>query len=370
MEHPLETNSSLHKHLPVLGVLGRRLFLAVLKFFGVFWLARRWSAGKLRIIAWQGLSSSDEHEYDDATFLRPQTFARRLELLAHMGATVLPLDEAMDRLARGTLPALPVVLTIDGGWASSAGPMADALSRAGFPATLYVATDSTRRPFWPVYEVAVGWLLWRAGQTGRQAPVDLAPVDPRAGTLDLSTEAQRQEALAKLRALGPSLNLVERTHLVTALAEALGEDLGSAALQSADYDALGTLAARGVDVQLHTHRRRMPPTEAQLSAELDLNRAHLRRASPRSLKHLSFPEGEYRPEQLDWLPRLGVSTAVTRKPGLNDARTPRLELRRFVDRERLSALELEATLCGVPEYLRSLRARRNPALRPVGAQTT
>lgn len=342
----------------------RRAGFTALKLLGAFMLARRWSAGRLRIIAWHGLSVGQEHHYDDVLFMQPRTFEGRLTLLERMGATVLTLDDALAQLSAGTLPALPVVLTIDDGWATSAGTMARSLSRRKMPATLYVATAYTPYPRLPVFDVAVGWLLWRLGQTGGPLTVDLSAVEPGVGVLDLSTPIARRAAHQELRLRGESLTVPARHRLVTALAEALGAELDSPALHSASIEALAALAPLGVDVQLHTHNHRMPRDETQLAEELRLNRSHLRSAARSSLRHLCFPSGEYRPEQLRELKNLGVASGTTCLPGLNDVSTPRLELRRFLDRDRLSGVEVEAELSGLSEWLRNLGQRLTPRSAP------
>ena len=84
---------------------------------------------------------------------------RHLDLLEERGARVLPLMEAVERLALGSLPSRAVALTFDDGYASvveTAWPM---LRKRDMPATLFVCSEylpGTQRFDWdttePVHE--------------------------------------------------------------------------------------------------------------------------------------------------------------------------------------------------------------------------
>ena len=54
---------------------------------------------------------------------------------------VLPLDEAVARLAARTLPARAVAITFDDGYADNATVALPVLKRVGFPATFFIATS-------------------------------------------------------------------------------------------------------------------------------------------------------------------------------------------------------------------------------------
>jgi hypothetical protein len=67
-----------------------------------------------------------------------------------------------------------------------------------------------------------------------------------------------------------------------------------------------------------------------------------------------------------WLESEGVRTATTCERGLNYADTPRLALRRLLDGEDLTAIEVEAEVCGVLELLRRARDAVTTARRANG----
>lgn len=328
--------------------------LGLLKALGVFWLTRRRTAHQLRIIGWHGLSAHDEHEYDDVLFMQPETFRRRLGLLQRLGATVLPLEEALQKLRLGALPALPVVLTIDDGWHTSADAMSRALADVGYPATLYVTTEYSEHSHLPVFDVATGYLLWAAQRRG-QRRIDLSRFDPVLTRLRIDTDDARRRSHQALRHRGDLLDVNGRALLVRNLSRALGIPLEPLALRNASLEDLKISVARGLDVQLHTHHHRMPTDEARLAAELETNRERLRRATSAPLRHLCYPSGEFHREQRAALVRLGVTSATTCLPGFNHSVTDPLELRRVLDRDSLTTLEVEAELSGVMELWRALR---------------
>ena len=64
----------------------------------------RWRSEKLLILCYHGISMEDEHEWRPASFMMASVFETRMEKLRSGGYTVLPLEEALSRLASHTLP--------------------------------------------------------------------------------------------------------------------------------------------------------------------------------------------------------------------------------------------------------------------------
>jgi hypothetical protein len=69
-----------------------------------------WRRHRLLILCYHGVSMYDEHEWGDL-YISPETFRRRMEVLARTHCNVLPLSEAVYRLQNGTLPDRAVVIT-------------------------------------------------------------------------------------------------------------------------------------------------------------------------------------------------------------------------------------------------------------------
>src|SRR5215471_1364360 len=120
--------------------LARTVFLRLCRACGLFALSRRLTVNGLRILGYHGFSRDDECDFRPGLFMRPETFAARLEYLRSHGYKVLDLDEALCRLAIDTLPSSAVVITIDDGFAGTASFALPLLRAFRMPATIYVTT--------------------------------------------------------------------------------------------------------------------------------------------------------------------------------------------------------------------------------------
>jgi peptidoglycan/xylan/chitin deacetylase (PgdA/CDA1 family) len=321
---------------------------------GLFALARTLTADRLRILCYHGVALDDEFEFQPMLFMRAATFADRLDRLLRTGYPVLPLDEALDRLRQGTLPRAAVVITIDDGWYGTLSEMAPALAHRGLAATLYLATYYVEKQT-QVFNVAAAYALWRA----QSRTLDLGGVDPGlAGRFDLSDPAHRSRALEELRTRADDLDSAdERQALLERLYGALGLDFERVRRQRMftfmSPDEAATLPSKGVELQLHTHRHRFPGRDTgALAEEIEANRAALSRVAAGPFRHLCYPSGEYDRSAFPQLAALGIASATTTLPGMNDGRTPPFELRRFLDSETCSAIRFEAEVSGFLELVR------------------
>src|SRR5262245_49155637 len=120
----------------------KQVILGCLKAFGVFSLLKRskWRQERLLILAYHGLSIDDEHEWDPELFMPPDVFRERMRLLRDLGYTVLPLDEAVQRLHSNNLPKNAVALTFDDGFYDFYKHAHPILKEFNFPVTLYLTT--------------------------------------------------------------------------------------------------------------------------------------------------------------------------------------------------------------------------------------
>lgn len=125
-------------------------------------------------------------------------------------------------------------------------------------------------------------------------------------------------------------------------------------------DELRGLDAGLVDVQLHTHRHRVPEDRELFLREISDNRAALVRAGrpANGLVHFCYPSGVYRPELLPWLREAGIESATTCEPGLAAANSDPLLLPRFIDHDSTPESEFKAWTSG----LRALLNRRTLGL--------
>ncbi|MBU2076058.1 MAG: polysaccharide deacetylase family protein [Actinobacteria bacterium] len=109
----------------------------------------------LTLIGWHRID--DRHT--DGLSTSETAFEQHLDLLEERGARVLPLCEAVERLALGSLPPRAVALTFDDGYASVVETAWPLLRKRDMPATLFVCSEylpGTQRFDWdttePVHE--------------------------------------------------------------------------------------------------------------------------------------------------------------------------------------------------------------------------
>jgi peptidoglycan/xylan/chitin deacetylase (PgdA/CDA1 family) len=114
------------------------------------------------------------------------------------------------------------------------------------------------------------------------------------------------------------------------------------------------LSRGGMDVQLHTHRHRMPDDEGEIRYEIEQNRNFLSAIISEPRDHFCYPSGVFSNDRLPVLAALGIKTATTCESGLNTSHTHPLLLHRFLDHMEISDIEFEAELTGFKEFARML----------------
>lgn len=329
--------------------------LYALKGIGAFHLARHLTCRQLRILCYHGFSVGDQHEFEPILFMRPQVFRRRMQLLRRRGFRVVSLRHGLALLRSGAVRNGEVVITIDDGWKSTLAGAAPALLENSLPATLYVTTYYTPLQT-DVFNVALEYLAWKTALP----TVTLLDVHPAVdGTYTVPAD---RNALAQhwVAALDDRCSPAERQAVLPRICSALGLDpqveLGGDRFRMMDAAEIARCRHLGIDVQLHTHRHRLPPEEAaETLREVRDNRAVLEPAKGESCTHLCYPSGRHAPEHGAWLRAAGVESATTCDPGLNSPGTPDHYLRRHLDRDDDADIELEAELCGVTEIARRIR---------------
>jgi peptidoglycan/xylan/chitin deacetylase (PgdA/CDA1 family) len=108
-----------------------------------------------------------------------------------------------------------------------------------------------------------------------------------------------------------------------------------------------------VNVELHTHRHRVPLDHALFVREIEDNRRRIREVAPRGAGavHFCYPSGVYDRRFLPWLRETGVRSATTCVPGLSSAASDPLLLPRFVDTSLQSPLGFEGWASGFAALL-------------------
>jgi peptidoglycan/xylan/chitin deacetylase (PgdA/CDA1 family) len=212
---------------------------------GVPALARSRMRGRLAILMFHGveaepLSPPCDYVIDRASLRRDLEYLRR-----HFN--VLPLEEALERLADGRLPASAVALTFDDGTRNLAMQAAPVLRELGLPAAVFLATGpmGTDEALWPDR-------LWLAFARTNMPEVDLTALG--LGTRSLGSAADRGQtfkaAVARLKDLPDAERIARVESLVGMLGQELDVDPGPFRLLS--WDEARAIASDGL-ITLYPH---------------------------------------------------------------------------------------------------------------------
>ena len=303
----------------------------LLKWLGVFWLARRLTRDQARILCYHGFSYRDEHLFSAPLFMRTEVFAERLALIERMGFAVISLDELSTRLHQKQSLRNTLIFTVDDGWTGFAEMAWPLLAAKQWPCTLYLTTWCMQHRL-PVLNVLRRYLQWKG--------ISLPNLD-----------ADDQIAWQQIQGVAQAGDLTTSN--------------GQALFHLISLEQTENLVKQGLDIQLHTHRHRVPEQDNLLIKELEDNRQFLEQApSIRSenLNHFCYPSGEYRPVQFATLARAQIKTATTTELGLVRSNSHPYALPRLLDADNISALEFEAELSGFKSLVRRyLKTRSSPS---------
>lgn len=311
-----------------------------------------WRRHRLLILCYHGVSIADEHEWNPELYVTPEQLAARLALLRELRATILPLDDAIERLARGTLPPRAVAITFDDGVADFQLRALPVLRAHNAPATVYLTTYYVGKAGLPVWNVAASYLLW-AARARRNAT--LSGVVHGDASYDLSTGSGRSRALAAFHARWADEDTHAKDAAIDALAAALGIDAAAfrarRQLQLMTPAEVSALPSELVQVELHTHRHRTPMDATLFRRELDENAAVIHELTGRAPRHFCYPSGHARPEFLPWLREAGVLSSTTCVPGLASRHVDPLLLPRLIDTTQTPGETFVAWVTGVAACL-------------------
>ena len=325
------------------------MFLWLARTFGVFAICHYLYRYHVRVLCYHGFAYLDEHQFRPKLFMRPDTFAARLNYLAHSQYRIVSLSDALANPQRER----QLVLTMDDGWSGTAELVGHTLQQHQFPLMLYVTSYYADKQI-PVLNVAVSYLLWKS----RQHTVTLALPEQAALTATLPAANSAELVRQICQQLDALPDVAQRSTALYDLADQLGVSLvhdGKPLFRLLNHNELVTLQQANVELQLHTHRHCSPLDSAAFADEIDQNRAWLAQFTPaQQLAHFCYPSGEYQAEHLPLLQKNGLQTATTTHIGLHQPGSDPLQIRRVLDGEDVHWLELEAELSGFSALLRRL----------------
>jgi len=247
--------------------------------------------------------------------------------MAAVAATcnVLPLTEAVERLASHSLPPRAVAITFDDGYADNLTQAVPVLQEFDLPATVFVASGFID-----------GGTMWndRVIETLRRVPVgeiDLSPVGLGLAQVD-GVDARRsliQTIIDHLK----YLPLDERKQRVDELADHLGVDLPDDLMLTTSQ--LKMLAAGGIEIGAHTvnHPILSRLSIEQAREEIIDSRLHLEDLLQQPVGLFAYPNGrpgkDYGDEHAKILRVAGFTAAVSTAWAVNGAASDRYQLARI-----------------------------------------
>jgi peptidoglycan/xylan/chitin deacetylase (PgdA/CDA1 family) len=339
----------------------RKALLSGAKLVGGFWLADRVKPKGLPILCYHGFSLADEHRFRPSLFIRADRFETRLLWLLRNRYKVIPLSEAINRLDNGDVGKREVVITIDDGFYTVGQVGWPILRKYGLPATLYATTYYATHAN-PIFRLAMQYFFWRTRKT-RLRLDDLSPVAHPHEACEVQAEAGLAMMWRVIHWAETAISEDERRTLAKEVATRLEVDYEelqtSRRLSLLKPEELRTLARDGLDIQLHTHRHNLPEDVTGVVREIGDNRDVLRDITGKPLVHFCYPSGIWSKRHWETLSSLGIESATTCWPGINESDTPRLALYRFLDSEDLSQKDFEAELTGFKTIIRTMRGQSN-----------
>lgn len=275
--------------------------------------------GKLSILIYhQVVATRDPMRPSEPTAAE---FDWQMQLLARY-FTPLSLDEAVQRLTHGTLPANAVCVTFDDGYLNNLTVAAPILAKYQIPATVYVATAFRH-----------GDNMWNDRIQDLCADPNRLVLKTSEGDIALgdwpSRIAAAQQLLKKLKylAVAERLQAVDELYRLNQADEYTPRMMNDSQLQQ--------LAALGVTIGAHTHNH---PILKSLDAkaqqvEIEQSKMLLEQILQQPIAHFAYPNGvegrDFDDVAVQWVAAAGFKSAVMTNWGYSTAATSPLRLKRF-----------------------------------------
>lgn len=339
----------------------KTLALSIMRMLGLFKLANHLTKNKIRILCYHGISLEDEHRFLPSSFMRFETFKKRIEFLKEKNFTFITLSDACEMIQTNTIQENCVVITIDDGFLATFDEMIPYLNENKIPATNYITTYYTQKDE-PIFRLAAQYIFWKC----TKEHINIQTIGSfEFGDLyelfdDSSLEINNQNMWKLITYAETQLSSENRKilleHLETACAVKITPSV-SKSFRIVDTETLKQNMSDTFDIQLHTHRHIVPKENELFQKEIDQNIETLNKIteSTKEYKHFCYPSGVWNKKDFTTLQKNSIQSATTCEAGLADTTNNLLALPRIIESEAMSLLQFEAEICGVGDFLRSLK---------------
>jgi peptidoglycan/xylan/chitin deacetylase (PgdA/CDA1 family) len=244
---------------------------------------------------------------------------------------VLPLPVAVERLRLGTLPARPLSITFDDGYADNEAVALPILSRLEMPATFFIATGF----------LDDGGLMWNDSVIESIRSCEFDTLDLSAlglGVFPLGSITMRRAAIDTLLATIMHYAPSRRAESVVAIAEAAGGTVKGNFMMSSEQ--IRRLSAAGMTIGGHTVTHpilaRLDPHTAK--REIDEGKMRLEEIIGDRIDLFAYPSGrpgrDYAAEHTEMVRECGFRAAVSTAWGVATAGADCFQLPRFTPWDR------------------------------------
>lgn len=239
---------------------------------------------------------------------------------------VLPLDEAVEMLQAGRLPARAVCLTFDDGYRDNHDIALPLLQRHGLTATFYITSGLIN-----------GGVMFHdlIAETVRHAPTGRLDIGvPGVQPVDVSDTASRVKAVAELTPKVKYLDVAQRMACTERMMAALGDKAPRHLMMRDEHVRAMSRAGMGIGGHTVNHQilAKLAPEDAK--AEIERNAADLRQLIDRPVNSFAYPNGkpvlDYTEQTAELVRGAGYTHAVSTAVGVGTRSSRRYELPRFV----------------------------------------
>jgi peptidoglycan/xylan/chitin deacetylase (PgdA/CDA1 family) len=344
--------------------LAKRSGLSILRASGGFALARVLQRHRVPILAYHGVLSGADNQYDylNYNFTAAETFEQQVRYLASRfrPVTLRTVVNALER--SGPLPPRSVVFTFDDGFRNNFSVAFPILQRLGVPFTVFLTTSLIGVRDAQLWTERLKRSIYLTTVTGRRT----VQIGGESIELQLDTRSQRERSTRSVVNVMKRLQPADRDRELAALEGSFGRPALSAADEERygflSWDDVRTMARAGVEFGSHTVTHPMLATldESTLQWELVESKREIERQTGAECYSFAYPNGsaaDFGSRDQAALRVAGYSCALSLCGGLNRRDADLFALDRLNVGRGVDLAVLDAAVTGVLGSAKRARAK-------------